>query len=163
VHDALTVRVRRRVGDLAGEAGGLLERELSFASQSCTQGLALDVGHRVPEHASVLAAVEHGEDVRVLEAGREADLAQEALAAKLGSEVGTEELERDQPVVLQVAGEPDRGHAAAPELALDPVAVREGLRQCDDRRIRHARSRGNALMSSQRRACARRPVAIGRV
>ena len=36
-----------------------------------------------------------------------------------------QDLERDLPVVLEIVREIDRGHAAAPELALDEVAVRQ--------------------------------------
>ena len=46
------------------------------------------------------------------------------------SQLGVQHLERDRPVVLQVAGEVDRGHAAAAELALDAVAVAERVGQC---------------------------------
>ena len=38
-------------------------------------------------------------------------------------ELGVEHLEGDEPVVLEVAGQEDRRHAAAPELALDRVAT----------------------------------------
>ena len=40
-----------------------------------------------------------------------------------GGQLGMEHLERDRPVVLEVAGEVDRGHAAAAELALEQVAA----------------------------------------
>jgi hypothetical protein len=38
-----------------------------------------------------------------------------------------EYLERDQPVVLEIAGEIDRGHPAPAELALEGVAVSQGV------------------------------------
>ena len=82
VHDAVAVRVVQRLGHLAGEPDGVLDRQLDFALQPVAQGLALDVGHRVPEPACCLARVEHGQDVRVLEPGRGLDLAQEALRAE---------------------------------------------------------------------------------
>ena len=47
------------------------------------------------------------------------------------AELGVQHLERDRPVVAQVAGEVDRRHAAAAELALDRVAA--GERGLDDR------------------------------
>ena len=55
------------------------------------------------------------------------DLAQEALGAERGGELGAEHLEGDLAVVLEVVGQVDRGHAAAPELALEHVAVAEGV------------------------------------
>ena len=62
----------------------------------------------------------------MLELGRELDLAEEALGAERGGELGPEHLEGDQALVPQVAREIDRGHAALPELALDGVAAGEG-------------------------------------
>ena len=59
----------------------------------------------------------------MLELGRKLDLAQEALGAERGGELGAEHLEGDQALVPQVAREIDRGHPALPELALDGVAV----------------------------------------
>ena len=46
-------------------------------------------------------------------------------APSAGGDLGVEDLERDRPVVAQVAGEVDSGHAAAAELALDEVAITE--------------------------------------
>jgi hypothetical protein len=59
----------------------------------------------------------------VLEPGGEADLALEAGGADGGGELGMEELESDGAVVSEVARESDRGHPAAPELALEGVAA----------------------------------------
>ena len=64
----------------------------------------------------------------MLEPGGHADLAQEALGAERGGELGVEHLERDRAVVLEVVREIDRGHAAAAELALEHVAVTESRR-----------------------------------
>ena len=65
----------------------------------------------------------------MLEPGGEADLALEALGAERGGELGEQDLERDRAVVPEVVGQVDDGHAAAPELALEGVAVREGVAQ----------------------------------
>ena len=66
-------------------------------------------------------------DVRVLQPGGELDLALEALGAQRAREIGVEHLERDRPVVPQILGEEDGGHAAPPELALE--GVRRGKRR----------------------------------
>jgi len=62
----------------------------------------------------------------VVEAGGEANLALEALGAERGSQAGIEHLEGDRPLVPEVLSQPDRGHAAPPELALalEQVAAR---------------------------------------
>ena len=59
----------------------------------------------------------------MLEPGGEADLAEEALGAEGGGELGVEDLEGDGAVVLEVLGEEDGGHATAAELALERVAA----------------------------------------
>ena len=62
----------------------------------------------------------------MLQPGGDADLALEPLGAERGGELGMEHLERDRAVVAEVLGEVHRGHAAAPQLALEPVSVAEG-------------------------------------
>ena len=74
-----------------------------------------------------LARLEQRHDVRVLQLGRDADLAQESLGADRGGDVGIEHLDGDLPLVAAVPREVDVRHAAAAELPLDDVAVAEGL------------------------------------
>jgi hypothetical protein len=62
----------------------------------------------------------------MLEPRGEVDLALEALKTD-GGELGMEDLQRDQPVVLEIPGEVDRGHASPAELALEPVATCQSL------------------------------------
>ena len=123
VHDALAVRVAQRVGHLAGDLQRVVERQLTLAPQPIPEGLALDVGHRVPELASRFAGIEHGQDVRVLQAGGGPDFPLEALRAEGGGELGVQDLERDRAVVPEIVGQEHRGHATPPQLALEPVAV----------------------------------------
>ena len=63
----------------------------------------------------------------MLQMGDGLDLAQEPLGADHGRELGPQHLDGDLAVVLEVVREIDRGHAALPQLALDPVAVGEGV------------------------------------
>ena len=63
----------------------------------------------------------------MIEPRGELDLAKEAVRARGASQIGMQDLERDRPVVSQVLREVNRRHAAAAELALDGVAVGEGL------------------------------------
>ena len=65
----------------------------------------------------------------MLQPGRVLDLAQEALGPERGGQLGVQHLERDRAVVPEVVGEVHRGHAAAPELALEPVAVSKTIHQ----------------------------------
>ena len=73
----------------------------------------------------------------MVEPGRRADLAEKAVGADCGSKLRVEDLKRDRAVVLEVLGEVDRGHAPAPELALDAVPVRQGRRQLQ-KHVTHA-------------------------
>ena len=86
------------------------------------------VGHDVVEEAVGFAGVDQAEDVRMLEAGGDLDLGEEAIAADDGTEFGVEDLDGDLAGVLQVFGEVDGGHAALAELALEAVAVGRGQR-----------------------------------
>ena len=103
--------------------------KLPLARDSVAQGLALDVRHGEPEMPAGVARIEDGEDVRMLESCGELDLAKEALGSQARRQLGMEHLERHRPLVPEVLGEEDGGHAAAPELALDRVAIRQRLAQ----------------------------------
>jgi hypothetical protein len=61
----------------------------------------------------------------MLQPGREADLALEALRAERLGQVGVEDLEGDGAVVLEVGGEKHGGHATAAELAEEGVVARQ--------------------------------------
>ncbi len=65
----------------------------------------------------------------MLQPGGEADLAEEALGAEGGGELGMEDLERDGAVEPDVLGQVDRRHAAAAELALERIALPETFTQ----------------------------------
>ena len=60
------------------------------------------------------------------EPGGDPDLADEPLRAEDRAQLRPEDLERHLAVVLEIVGEVDGRHAAAPELALEGVAVGEG-------------------------------------
>ncbi len=63
----------------------------------------------------------------MLESGGEMDLSGEALRAEGGGELGVKHFDRDRPVVPEVAAEPDGGHPAAAELALEGIAVSQAI------------------------------------
>ena len=124
VHHPLPVGVVERAGDHAREMQCFVERQLAVAVELRPQRLALDVRHDVVEEAVGLARVMQRQDVGMIEAGGDLDLAEEAVGAERGGELGVEDLERDGAVVLAVVGQVHGGHAAAAELALDVVLVR---------------------------------------
>src|SRR5687767_15911784 len=61
------------------------------------------------------------------------DLVQKPLGAQGPGDLGPEHLDRDRSIVLEVIGEVHHGHAALPQLALDPVAVAQGAGELLDR------------------------------
>jgi hypothetical protein len=61
----------------------------------------------------------------VLEVRRDLDLGEESLDSEHGAEVRLQDLERDVPVVPQVAREIDGGHSARADLTLDLIVVRQ--------------------------------------
>jgi hypothetical protein len=65
----------------------------------------------------------------VLQAGGDPDLPEEPLGSERGGELGAQHLERDGPIVPEVVGEIDGGHAATAKLALDPIAIGQGGRE----------------------------------
>jgi hypothetical protein len=69
----------------------------------------------------------------MLEPGGDLHLAREAARAHGGGDLGPQDLQGDLPVVLEVLGEIDGGHAALPELALEAIAVVKGGLQLGER------------------------------
>jgi hypothetical protein len=126
VDDRLAVGVRERPADTPEDAYGLGDRKRAGAPEPFPQGFALDVGHREPQHARAGAGVVHREDVRVLEPGRDPDLAHETPGTHRRGDVVVQHLHSDHPVVLPIAGQVHRRHAPATELPLDHVAGAEG-------------------------------------
>jgi hypothetical protein len=123
VHDTVLVGILQGSRGIGGYSEGIVHRELRFTPEPVAQRLALDVRHGEPQLANGFARVEHGQDVGVLEPCGGLDLASEAVRAERLSQLGVEDLESDRPLVSEVVGQEHRGHAAAPELALEAVAI----------------------------------------
>ena len=78
----------------------------------------------------------------MLESRARADLAEKAIGAECGAEVGVEDLDGDVAVMPEVMGEEDGGHAAGADLAVDAIAVAEGVAQALKDVVRHERVPG---------------------
>jgi hypothetical protein len=122
VDDPLAVRVAGRLQHLADHRDALLDRDPGV--DQLLQRRPLDVLHGDVVGALPCAAVEDRDDVRVLQPGGRLGLALEAHheLAVLG-EAPVEDLQGDPPVQGGVLGEPDFGHAAAPEFRLHLVTA----------------------------------------
>ena len=84
----------------------------------------------------------------MLQVRGDADFGEEPLDAEHGAQVGVEDLERDGSVVLDVAREIDRGHAATADLSVDRVSAGEGCGESS--RVGHEdpASRGQSALTS---------------
>src|SRR4051812_9347695 len=118
--------VAERVGDFEGDLKRVVDRELPLPVQPIPKGLALHERHHVEQQPVSLARIVETKDVRVLELGRELDLAPESSAADRRAELRVEPLDGDFPLVLDVVAEIDGGHPAPTELPLDLVTVTQG-------------------------------------
>ena len=65
----------------------------------------------------------------MLQPGRDLDLPEEPLAPKRGRELGAQDLEGDVPLMAQVFGKVNRGHAPTPHFADQGVAGGERILQ----------------------------------
>ena len=62
----------------------------------------------------------------MLQAGGDFNLPEKGLRTECGDELVAQELYGNEPAVLEVLGEVDRGHPTAAELPFEAVAVAEG-------------------------------------
>src|SRR4051794_3693293 len=65
--------------------------------------------------------------MRVSQRGGELDFAKKALGSEAGRDMRMDDLERDQPLLLQVLSQKKGRHATATELTLDTEAVGQGV------------------------------------
>ena len=73
----------------------------------------------------------------MLQVGGDADLAEESFVSQRLGQFGMHHLDGDRAIVLEVVGQPDRRHASATKLPLNPiVAGKRGLEPGKD--IGHA-------------------------
>src|SRR3989454_6670476 len=96
--------------------------------------------------------------MRVGEPRRDFDLPQEALGTERRGDLGTQHFDRHRAAVLQVPREIDGRHPAAPQLALERVAVGQGRAETIERRDGHPRP---TRFSSAPKLGSSRPSPIG--
>ena len=92
VHNAVLVCAIQGFSDFPGDPNCVLDWQLTFPPQPIPQALAFDVRHGVPQALASFTGVEHGQDVRVVEPGREADFPEEPLWAERSAELGMKRL-----------------------------------------------------------------------
>ena len=124
--DVLAVRVVERVGHLAGEPERPAERDPPLGDELVAQGAALDVWGDVVEEPVGFARVVERQQMGMVEPRGDPDLPEEALGAEHFGKPSLQHLERDHPVVPEIAREIDHGHSAVAHLALDRIAAGQG-------------------------------------
>src|SRR6266702_4631222 len=153
------MRVVERTGDATGQPDRLLNRELLLPLEAPPQRFAFHVRHHIVDQAAYLAGIEQRQDVRVLQVGGDSDLTQEALDPEHRGDLGTQHLQGDGAIVLQIPGEIHGRHATGADLTLDSIALGEG-RPETFQRIGHASPRyrpAKTAATVARRSCAARP------
>ena len=129
VDDALVVRVGERPRDVAQGADAFRHGQGIARGQPSPQRRPLLVRHDEVQHAVRIAGVVQRHDVRVSQAGGDADLAQEPLAAQRRRQLRPNHLDGDTPRMLLIVREIDARHAAPSELPFDAIAPAKRLRQ----------------------------------
>jgi hypothetical protein len=102
VDDALAVGVTQRVRHFAGNLQRVVQWQLTFTPEPIPEGLALDIGHGVPELASGIARVEDGQNVWMLQAGSGPDFPLEPFWTQGSGQVGMQDFQRDWAVVPEI-------------------------------------------------------------
>src|SRR5437868_10592559 len=126
MHDAFLVRVVECTSDVAQDIHDLPHGHRPRAHESHTERLTLHERHRIKGESVHLTRAQDWDDVRVLQACGELDLAPEAFDVDAGSEVGREDFHDDAPPESALLRDEDTAHAAAGQLALDDVGAGEG-------------------------------------
>ena len=124
MNDAGGVCVSEAVAELFHPCQPALQGRRRLATQQIPDGGAVDVLHRDEQVPVDLADVVHRDDVGMSQVGDRPRFAEKPFA-KLAvlTKVGFEDLDRDGPVELRVAGEIDRRHPAEADSAFDLVAA----------------------------------------
>ena len=124
VHQPVRMGALERATDLDRVRHGLGQRQAPEAPDALLERLALDVLEDDVGGAVVLAGVDHGDHMRVVELRHGARLAPEALElVGILGDVPVHQLDRHPALEGGVEGPVDRGHAARPDLLFEPVAV----------------------------------------
>lgn len=134
VHDAARMRFGERVGDLADDANDVGDGQLMLLREPRSERSAVDEGHDVVEEALRFTRIDEGQNVRVLQPGRDLHFSEETLVAERRRQLGVQDLDRHRAVVLEVFGQVDGCHPAAAELSLEAIATGQGGGDASERR-----------------------------
>src|SRR5262249_276771 len=134
--DAACVRVIERRGDGARNREHILQRKLALALQAIRQRFAINVRHGVVRPPVDRAGLVDRQDVRMAQMSFDLDLSKESRKADGGSQLLTQDLERNEAPALGLAGKIDEGGPAPAKLAFDGMPPCEAADQRIPRRGR---------------------------
>ena len=123
VDESLLVRRVQRLGNLLEQGDRANGVECAFLLEQVSQIRAVDVAHGKEERTVLFSSVEDRDDVRVVERGGNARLAQEAFAetAVIGK-VGRDHLERHLAPEALLLSAVHRAHSSSADEPFDQVA-----------------------------------------
>ena len=124
MRDAFTMRVLQCACDVSQNPDRFRDRQLT-AREAGAQRFAVDERHDVVRQSVELPHRQQGDDVRVLQPRRDADLALEARNRDGPRALVGQELRDHATPEREVFGDEDVRHAAATELRFEPVVVAE--------------------------------------
>ncbi len=131
MHEPLAVGERERAADLEAELEHPAHGQRPRALDELLQVVAVDQLEDDVLAARVLAAIDHGDDVRVRELGDGARLAPKALDVVVVAEVlGVQDLERHVALQEGVERAVDARHASAAEHFAELVPARDQVALC---------------------------------
>ena len=136
VHHTPFVRVGQRARDLASNAHRLFHRQPVVPAEPLPHRVTLDVRHDVVELVVRLPRIVNGENVRMLKACGELDLAQKALCAERVRQLVVQHLDCDETLVPNVVRQVDRCRSTTADLALQDIAPGESLME-ERRNVEH--------------------------
>ena len=122
--DALLVRVLEPPRRLDQAVEGLGNRHRAALADDAIEVAPFDVVHHQEVHAAVLVGVEGGDEVGMFQPSGGRDFAPEAQDGRaVAGRRGGQDLQRDDPAELAVAGLEDHAHATGPQLVEDQVVA----------------------------------------
>ena len=121
MHHPVLVRVGQRARDLAENPHALAHRKLAPPREPDPERLPLHERHREVRDRVHLAGREQRHDVRVLEPGRNRDLAPEPLGRDAGRHLGRQDLHDDGAPERRFFRGEDARHSPAAELAVEGI------------------------------------------
>ena len=130
VNDPVSVRVGKRVADVAQYDGGLFDRQRAIVREAISQRPSLFIGHHVVRSAVHLARIVERHDVRMTQLRCDLDLAKKPRLAEPRGELRPHDFDCHVTRVPDVAGQEHGGHPALPDTANHAIPDGDRVGEC---------------------------------